>query len=70
MTEAAMKPRDALRNARLKSGLSQREVAQKVGVSDMTISNIETGRYDVKLPTARRLAKLLGMPVERLFPHD
>ncbi len=50
-----------LRNTRLSKGLSQIELAERAGVSDITISYIETGRTQSPRPqTIRALKDALG----------
>jgi transcriptional regulator with XRE-family HTH domain len=65
---------ETIRNARLRSGLSQREVARRAGTSQAAISRIERGLEE---PTFERFEQILaGMgwrPVPELVPltpHD
>ncbi len=46
--------------------LSQRALAKLSKVTNVTIARIETGVYDPRLSTLRRLAKALKVPVEKL----
>lgn len=58
---------EQLKAARLAAGLSQQQVAEKVGVTRMAISKYERGRMT---PDGRRLIQLahaLGVPVSRLL---
>ena len=59
--------RNDVRTLRLASGLTQEELAAKVGVSRQTIISIEGGRYDPSLALALRLAQSLGGAVEEIF---
>lgn len=52
-----------LKEARAKKQISQRELAEMVGVSRNTISSIETGQFN---PTAK-LALLLCIALEQKF---
>lgn len=52
-----------LKLARAEQKLSQAKLAEKVGVSRQTISNIETGEF---VPTAR-LALLLCLALDKKF---
>jgi transcriptional regulator with XRE-family HTH domain len=52
---------------REKQGLTQRELAKRSKVTNVTISRIETGVYDPRLSTLRRLAKALGVKVADLL---
>lgn len=46
---------------------TQREVAEKVGVTDRTIISIEKGQYKPSLVLAYKLAKLFKTDIESLF---
>ena len=56
-----------LRPLREASGLSQEELARKVGVSRQTIIAIERGKYLPSLPLALLLARVFSVRVEELF---
>ncbi len=57
-----------LREKRRMSGLSQRELAEKVGVDFSYISKLENGRLPAPAAeTVARLAKVLACPVEELL---
>lgn len=49
------------------SNISQRELAKKIGVSNVTIFDIEHGYVDTKLTVAYRLAKFFNVTIEHLF---
>jgi ribosome-binding protein aMBF1 (putative translation factor) len=49
----------ALRGARGKEGLTQKELAQKTGIPQSHISSMENGRMTIGRERARRLAKVL-----------
>lgn len=49
--------------------LSQRELGQHAGRSARTVSNIECGRHEPRVGTARALARALGYPVAAVFPE-
>ncbi|MFN4286749.1 MAG: helix-turn-helix transcriptional regulator [Lacibacter sp.] len=51
-------------------GLTQTEVAEKIGVSRQTIHAIETGKYIPSTLLALKLARLLQVQVEQLFELD
>jgi transcriptional regulator with XRE-family HTH domain len=56
-----------LRWARARRGYGSRELAKMAGLSDATVSSIETGiRRDVTLDTAFSLAQALDVPPEWL----
>ena len=52
---------------RRKQGLSQRALAQLSKVTNVTIARIESGVYDPRLSTLRRLAKALNVRVADLI---
>ena len=53
-----------LRRARAQAGLSQREVAQHLGVSRPTYTYYETGHTTPSVFDLYRLAQLYGRPME------
>jgi transcriptional regulator with XRE-family HTH domain len=52
---------DALRQARLQKGWSQRDLSQRAGVPQAHISKIESGAVDLRLSTLVQLARLLDL---------
>jgi putative transcriptional regulator len=56
-----------LRQAR---GWSQRELAERLGVSRQTVISIERHRFDPSLPLAFRLAKVFDCRIEDVFQVD
>ncbi|MDO5712000.1 MAG: helix-turn-helix transcriptional regulator [Micrococcales bacterium] len=59
--------RNDVRELRLSSGLSQRELGGVLGVSRQTVNSIETGRYDPSLPLAIAIARHFDRAVEEIF---
>ena len=57
-------------DARKKSGLSQEEVAEKLGVSRQTISKWETNETLPDIRQAKRLALLYGLSLDELISFD
>jgi ribosome-binding protein aMBF1 (putative translation factor) len=55
-----------LAGARLKSGMTQKELAEKLIVKQNMISDYERGRRRLSLPMAKRIAKILNVKVDRL----
>jgi ribosome-binding protein aMBF1 (putative translation factor) len=49
---------------RLELGISQKELAERVGTSQNRIYSIESGDANPTLETLQRLATVLGMPLE------
>ena len=55
-----------IKKARLLAGLSQEELAEKLGVSAKTISAYETGRAIPPSPTLIRIAEITSVSVDEL----
>jgi HTH-type transcriptional regulator/antitoxin HipB len=53
-----------LRQARKEAGLTQEELADRVGTRKTAISRIENHAEDIKLSTIRKVAKALGKNLE------
>ena len=51
-------------------GLSQEELAQRVGVRRETIGNLENGRYNPSLKLAMDIAQVFGATVEDIFTFE
>ena len=56
-----------IRVLRKEKGISQEDLARRCGVSRQTINAIENNKYDPTLSLAFRLARELGVTVDRLF---
>lgn len=52
-----------IKEARLRSGLSQQQLATVVGVSDKTISAYEVGRVDPPLESLEKLSSATAHPI-------
>ena len=59
-----------LREYRRKAGISQEELARRVGVRRQTIVHLENGRYNPSLKLAMDIAKVFGATVEELFRFE
>jgi len=53
---------------RSKNGISQRELAKRVGTSQQQIQRLETGQVAARVELARKLSDSLGVPLSVLFP--
>lgn len=61
--------RPDLRDARSKAGLTQTELAEKIGCDQATISRYETGTSDVTKELAPAIATALGLDlIAVLYP--
>lgn len=58
---------DKLKQARLASGMTQRRMAQELGVDTTTYSGYETGRRQPDIPRIRRMAHLLMVSSDYLL---
>jgi len=63
--------RNQVRRHRLQlDGMTQQELADRVGVTRQTILSIEKGRYNPSVGLALRLGETFGVSVEALFEID
>ncbi len=53
--------------ARVNAGLTQGELAQKMGVSRFTIINWETGKVRIKPPYLHLLCEICNIPEDYIF---
>ena len=56
----------SVKSSRLSHGISQADMADKVGVSSNTISNWETGTSSIDLDKAWDMADAMGMSIDAL----
>jgi transcriptional regulator with XRE-family HTH domain len=56
-----------LKAARVLKGLTQLQLAEKLGLEEHEISRLETGRSTPDGPTKQRIAEVLGKPAFELF---
>lgn len=59
-----------LKALRTTAGLTQAELAERVGVSRKTVNTVENGVFTPSATLALQLARALGVPVEALFFLD
>ncbi len=57
----------AMKEARTQKGLSQQELADKIGVSRQTINAIEKGEYNPTIRLCVGICKVLGLTLNDLF---
>lgn len=55
---------------RSKSGITQEELAQAVGVTRQTIIAIEKGNYTPSVLLALKIARFFKKPVEEIFIYE
>ncbi len=56
-----------LKTARAEAGLTQAELAERVGVTRKTINTVENGVFVPSTVLSLKLARALGVTVEALF---
>jgi putative transcriptional regulator len=59
--------KNKVHECRTKLGLTQEQLAEKVGVTRQTIIAIERGNYTPSVLLALKLAETFSVPVETLF---
>jgi len=55
------------RDARIRVGLSQRDIHRKTGVAQSHISEIETGISNISIDTMVKLSTIVNKPLWKLF---
>jgi putative transcriptional regulator len=56
-----------LKDLRTELGLTQAELAERVGVTRKTVNTVENGVFTPSATLAIKLAQALNVPVEQLF---
>lgn len=66
------KLRTWLRDLRIKKGLTQADIASKLGVSPQQYSYIETGerQADMNLSTACKISDIFGIPLSQIRNYE
>jgi putative transcriptional regulator len=62
--------KNRIRDLRTERGWSQRELAERLGVSRQTVNAIENERYDPSLPLAFKISKVLDTAIHDLFLYS
>ena len=60
----------AMKQARAQAGLSQQELADKLGVSRQTIYALEKGKYNPSILLAFKLSEYFGLSIEEIFIYE
>lgn len=58
---------EAMREARRRKGLSQQQLADRLGVSRQTVNAIESGDYNPTIRLCVGICKILGLTLNDLF---
>lgn len=51
-------------------GMTQQELAERVGVTRQTVNAIEGNKYSPSLEVAFRIADVFGVPLEKVFRFE
>lgn len=62
--------KNRLKVYRAMQNLTQKELAEKMGVTRVTINSIEKGRYDPSLKLSFKIARYFEVTVEDIFNAD
>lgn len=60
---------NTIRVHRARTGLTQAELAERIGVTRQTVIAIEQGRYSPSLETAFQIARALGVRLDDVFAY-
>jgi len=58
-----------IREVMKKKGMNQKDLAEKVGIDQGTLSKIINGKKEITLKTARKLSDALGFGIDYLWPN-
>ena len=61
---------ERIRKARKEAGLTQKQLGDRMGVSDASITQYESGKRNPKVETLQRIAKALGVGVDVLLRDE
>jgi transcriptional regulator with XRE-family HTH domain len=61
---------DKLKKYRIREAYTQRELAAKAGIAEMTLSKIERNQHDPHVSTIRKLASALGVRPRDLMEDE
>lgn len=67
MTDSAKRLGANIRKFRLEKKLTQGDLCEKLGVDTAYLSNVENGNKNPTLATIERIAKALGVSIEKLM---
>ena len=59
-----------IKDLRKELGVTQEDLAFKVGVTRQTIISLENGKYNASLQLAYKIAKYFGMTIEEVFVFE
>ena len=62
--------KNKVKELRKNQKLTQEELADLIGISRQAINAIEKEKFDPSLPTAFKMSKLFGYPIEQFFLYQ
>ena len=62
--------KNMLKELRAQQGMTQADLAERLGVSRQTVIAIESSRYDPSLPLAFAIARVFGRKIEEIFTDN
>ena len=62
--------RISLEAARVNAGLTQKELAEELGISNVTVVNWEKGVTEPTLSQLRKISQLSGIPMDFIYVPD
>lgn len=62
--------RNRVKELRARDGLTQGDLAKRIGVTRQTIVSLEKGSYTPSLLLALNIAEVFGEPVEAIFTKE
>ncbi len=65
-----MKLKNRLRVLRAEKEISQKELAEEVGLSRQTVNSIERGKFNPSIITAFKIANYFAVRVDEVFQLD
>ena len=60
---------NSIRSVRESRGVTQAELARRIGVTRQTLIAIEQGRYSPSLEVAFQIARVFGVPLDDVFGY-
>ncbi|KXL52602.1 anaerobic benzoate catabolism transcriptional regulator [Anaerotignum neopropionicum] len=60
----------SIKVARAQLDITQKQLAEKVGISRQTMNAIEQGEYNPTIKLCRAICKILGKSLDELFGED
>lgn len=70
MSGRPLRIRNSIRTLRFHNGeMTQKELAERVGVTRQTVHAIEAGKYSPSLEVAFKIAEVFGVPLAEVFQY-